>query len=79
MKAPYIYFYIFNVGHWASLLAQWQRTRLPTWEAGVHSLGQEDALEKEMVTHSSALAWEVLQTEDPGRPQSTGSQRAGHH
>ena len=27
----------------------------------VRSLGQEDALEKEKATHSSALAWEVLQ------------------
>ena len=26
---------------------------------GVPSLGQEDALEKEMATHSSILAWEI--------------------
>ena len=25
-------------------------------------------LEKEMATHSSILAWEILQTEEPGRP-----------
>ena len=30
------------------------------------SLGQEDALEKEMVTHSSILAWEIPWTEEPG-------------
>ena len=30
-------------------------------------------LEKEMATHSSALAWKILQMEKPGRLQSTGS------
>ena len=30
------------------------------------SLGQEDPLEKEMVTHSSILSWEILWTEEPG-------------
>ena len=28
-------------------------------EMQVRSLGQEDALEKEMATHSSILAWEI--------------------
>ena len=32
----------------------------------VHSLGQEDPLEKEMAIHSSILAWGVLWTEQPG-------------
>ena len=32
-------------------------------------------LEKEMVTHSSILAWKIPWTEEPGRLQSTGSQR----
>ena len=41
----------------------------------VLSLGQEDPLEKEMATHSSILAWEILWTEDPGRVQYTGSQK----
>ena len=31
----------------------------------VRSLGQEDPLEKEMVTHSSILAWEIPWTEEP--------------
>ena len=31
-----------------------------TW---VHSLGQEDPLEKEMATHSSIFAWEIPQIE----------------
>ena len=36
-------------------------------ETQVQSLGQEDPLEKEMSTHSSILAWEILWTEEPGR------------
>ena len=47
-----------------------------TWETQVQSLGWEDPLEKEMATHSSILAWRILWTEDPGRPQSMGSQEA---
>ena len=35
-------------------------------EMQVWSLGQEDPLEKEMETHSSILAWEIPQTEEPG-------------
>ena len=41
----------------------------------VQSQGWEDLLEKEIATHSSVLAWEILWTEKPGRLQSTGSQR----
>ena len=44
----------------------------------VHSLGEEDPLEKGMATHSSILAWEVPWTEEPGRLQSMGSLRVGH-
>ena len=36
-------------------------------ETWVRSLGREDPLEKEMVTHSSNLAWRIPQTEKPGR------------
>ena len=43
-------------------------------ETWVHSLGQEDPLEKEMATHSSVLAWKISWTEEPGRLQSMGSQ-----
>ena len=46
-------------------------------EMWVQSLGREDPLEKEMVIHSSILAWEIPWTEEPGRLQSMGSQRAG--
>ena len=44
-------------------------------EVWVRSLGREDPLEKEMATHSSILAWRIPWTEDPGEPQSIGSQR----
>ena len=40
----------------------------------VKSLSWEDPLEKEMTTYSSILAWEIPQTEDPGRIRSMGSQ-----
>ena len=46
-------------------------------EARVQSLGPEDPLEKETATHSSILAWRIPWTEEPGRLQSTGSQKVG--
>ena len=39
-------------------------------------VGQEDALEKEMATHSSILAWEILWTENLGRLQSMALQKS---
>ena len=42
-------------------------------ETRVRSLGQEDALEKEMATHSSSLAWKIPLAEEPGGLQSMGS------
>ena len=47
-------------------------------ETRVQSLGWEDPLEKEMSIHSSIIAWKIPWTEEPGRLQSTGSQRVGH-
>ena len=47
-------------------------------ERQLSSLGQEDPLKEEMATHSSILAWEILLTEESGRPQSMGLQRVGH-
>ena len=44
----------------------------------VHSLGQEDPLEKEMATHSSTLGWKMPWTEELGKLQSMGLQRVGH-
>ena len=61
-----------------SLVAQTVK-RLPTVrETRVQSLGQEDALEKEMATHSSILAWKIPWTEEPGWLLFLGSQRVGH-
>ena len=41
-------------------------------ETQYQSLGQEDALEKGMATHSSVLAWKIPWTEEPGELQSMG-------
>ena len=67
----------------ASLVAQlvknlpaMQETTRVTW---VPSLGWEDPLEKGTAMHSSILAWRIPWTEEPGRPQSMGSQIAGHN
>ena len=61
------------------------------WQAADHEVtksrtGQSDftftfpfhALEKEMATHSSVLAWKIPWTEEPGGLQSMGLQRIGH-
>ena len=37
------------------------------------------ALEKEMATHSSVLAWRIPLMEKPGRLQCMGSRRVGHN
>ena len=47
-------------------------------ETWVQSLGWADLLEKRMAAHSSILAWRISWTEEPGRLQSTGSQRVEH-
>ena len=44
----------------------------------VWSLGQEDPLEKGMVTYSSNLVWRIPWTKEPGRLQSIASLRVGH-
>ena len=48
-------------------------------ETWVQFLGQEDPLEKGMVTHSSILAWRIPRTEEPGGLQSMGLQRVRHN
>ena len=61
------------------------------WQAAVHGVAKSrtrlsdvtftfhfHALEKEMATHSSVLAWRIPWTEKPGRLQSVGSHRVGH-
>ena len=63
---------------WASLVAQAVKNApamQETWqEPCAGSLGWEDPLEKEMATHSSVLAWEILWTEEPGGLSPIGSQ-----
>ena len=61
------------------------------WWAAVHGVAQSrtrlsdfpftfhfDALEKEMATHSSVLAWRIPGTGEPGGLPSLGSHRVGH-
>ena len=61
------------------------------WKAAVHGVAEGQtrlsdftfpfhfpALEKEMATHSSVLAWRIPWTEEPGGLQSMGLQRVGH-
>ena len=63
-----------------------------TWKAAVHGVAegrtrQRDftftfhfhALEKEMATHSSVLAWRIPGTGEPGGLPSMGSHRVGHN
>ena len=62
----------------ASLLAQRLKCLPAMRETWVRSLGREDPLEKEMVTHSSILSWRIPWTDEPDRLQSMGSLRVGH-
>ena len=51
-------------------MGQWVKNlpiMLKTQETQIQSLGREDLLEEEMVTHSSILAWKIAWTEEPGR------------
>ena len=58
------------------------------WKAAVHGVAKRwtrlsnftftFALEKEMATHSSVLAWRIPGTGEPGGLLSMGSHRAGH-
>ena len=71
------FFFFFFVG-WGPyeifLVVQMVKCLSTMQETWVQSLGWEDLLEKEMVTHSSILAWKIPWTEDPGRLQSMGPQ-----
>ena len=60
-------------------MAHTVKNLLARLETQVQSLGGEDPLEKEMVTHSSILARRTPWTEEPGGLQSMGSQRVGHN
>ena len=66
-----------NIGDFP--IAQMVKNLPALQETRVQSLGPEDPLEKEMATHSSILAWSIPWTEEPGGPQSVGSQGVGHN
>ena len=61
-----------------SLVAQMVKCLPTIREIWVQSLGWEDPLEKEMATRSSAFAWKIPWTEEPGGLLPTGLPRAGH-
>ena len=63
----------------ASRVAQLIKNLPPIQETQFRSMGWEDALEKGMATHSSVLAWTILQTEEPGGLQSMELQRVRHN
>ena len=63
----------------ASLVAQMVKCLPALWETWVRSLGWENPLEKEMVTHSSTLAWKIPWMGEPGKLQYMWLQRVGHH
>ena len=58
MCVDYVFIYIY-----ISLVAQWQRIRLPMQATRLQPLIQEGLLEKDIMTHSSILAWEIPCTE----------------
>ena len=63
----------------ALLVARIENNPPAVQETQVWSLGWEDPLEKGMATHSSILAWRIPWPEEPGRLQSTQSQRTRHN
>ena len=62
-----------------SLVTQTVKNLPAIQETWVWSSGWKDPLEKGVAAHSSILAKRVPWTEEPGRLQSTGSQRLGHN
>ena len=63
-----------NLSYEASQVAQMIKNPPAMQETWDRSLGQEDALEEDMATHSSILAWRIPWTEEPGGLQSLGWQ-----
>ena len=61
---------------WASLVAQMVKNPPAMQETWVQSPGWEDALEEEMATHASILAWRIPWTKQTGRLHSMGSQKS---
>ena len=66
--------FFFNILHFKAFLVAQTAKNLPAvQETQVQSLGQEDTLDKEMVTHFSILAGGIPRTEEPGGLYSLGS------
>ena len=61
----------------ASLVAHVVKNLPSRWKTDIQFLGQEDSMEKEMVTNFSILAWRVPWTEEPHGLQSMGLHRVG--
>ena len=59
-----------------SLVAQMKKNLSTMQETCVLLLGREDLLEKEMITHSSILAWEMPWIEELGGLQFLGSKES---
>ena len=70
--------YIYTQGT-NTLVAQMVKNPPAMRETWVQFLGWENPREEEMATHSSILAWRIPWTEEPGGPQSVGSQRVRYH
>ena len=66
------------MGFAATLVVQKVKNLPAVQETRIRYLGQEDPLEKEMITHSSILAWRISCTEKPGGLQPMGLQKVGH-
>ena len=78
----YIYIYIYierERERESSLVAQMVKNLLAKNETWFRSLGQEDALEKEMTTYSSSLAWRIPWREELDGLQFMRLQRVGHN
>ena len=60
LETRFFFFFIFCL---FNLVAQSVKNPLAVQETRGRSLGREDPLEKEMVTHSSTLAWRIPWTE----------------
>ena len=59
-------------------VAQWVKNPPTIQVTQVQSLGQEDALEESMATHSRILAWRIPWTQEPGGLWSKDSQKVRH-
>ena len=70
----------------------WKIPWIGAWKAEVHGVAEGrtrlsdftltfhfHALEKEMATHSTVLAWRILGISDPGGLMSMGTHRVGHN